>query len=107
MLLNMGIGTFPGLDSLAFLSLVGQVMRLSYARCADEERHADSKFLGWEHVLGLLTANLVLFACFRTVSWPVLRTPSAARKGVLSGPPEIMGNHDSVYHPDSNFKFTA
>lgn len=26
---------------------------------------------------------------------------------MLSGPPKIMGNHDSVYHLDSNFKFTA
>ena len=80
MLLKLGIGTFPVLDSLAFLSLVGQVMRPSNAHRTDEEWYANNKFLGWEHITGFLTPNLVPFACFRIVFWPVLRTPSVTRK---------------------------
>lgn len=44
-LLNVSIRPFQVLDPLAFLSLVRQITRLSYAHSMDEECHANSEFL--------------------------------------------------------------
>lgn len=58
---------------------------MSYAHTMDEECHANSEFLDQEHITGLPISNLVPFACFRSVSWPMLRTPSATRENDALG----------------------
>lgn len=65
----------------------------------NEEWHANSKFLAQEHIIGLLTSNLVPFACFHIVSWPVLRTPSATSKDDVLGSTRDYGKPRSCLSP--------